>query len=170
MAPIYAFFRPVPDIEYVEGHHSHVFQCAAKSCKQKLRGVRRFLDTSDTKSTSNMHKHARKCWTAEVVVSADKAKHVDEVCATPVKGILDLHSIMTAFERKGEDKVTFLHWQHMKTESRAEIVRWVSESKRPFYIVSNCGFQSLMKTGRPECYIPSPAIGSCDVKKVFANM
>ena len=69
-----------------------------QECKQKSRGVRRFLDTSDTKSTSNMHKHARKCWTAEVVVSADKAKHVDEVCATMVKEILDPQSIMAAFE------------------------------------------------------------------------
>ncbi|KIM71996.1 hypothetical protein PILCRDRAFT_99421 [Piloderma croceum F 1598] len=35
-APIYAFFRPVLIVEYVEGHCCHTFQCAAKSCK--LRG------------------------------------------------------------------------------------------------------------------------------------
>jgi hypothetical protein len=49
----------------------------------------------------------------------------------------------------------------------AEIVRWVSESMRPFSIVKDRGFQSLMKTGRPEYYIPSPETVSRDVKKVF---
>jgi hypothetical protein len=52
----------------------------------------------------------------------------------------------------------------------AEIVRWVSESKRPFNIVNDRGFQSLMKTGRPGYYIPSPKTVSRDVKKVFANV
>jgi hypothetical protein len=44
---------------------------------------------------------------------------------------------MAAFERKGKGKVTFSHRQHTKTESRAEIVRWVTESKWPFNIVSD---------------------------------
>lgn len=51
----------------------------------------------------------------------------------------------------------------------AEIVRWVSESMRPFSIVKDRGFQSLMKTGRPEYYIPSPETVSRDVKKVFVR-
>jgi hypothetical protein len=38
---------------------------------------------------------------------------------------------------------------------RAEIVRWVSESLCPFVIVEDQGFKSLMKTGRPEYYLPS---------------
>ena len=53
---------------------------------------------------------------------------------------------------------------------RAEIVRWVAESKRPFKIVKDRGFQSLMKTGRPEYHIPSPQTVSRDVKKVFARV
>ncbi len=53
---------------------------------------------------------------------------------------------------------------------RAEIVRWVSESKRPFKIVKDCGFQKLMKTGRPEYHIPSPETVSRDVKKVFLHV
>ena len=39
-------------------------------------------------------------------------------------------------------------------DDRAEIVCWVTESKWPFQIVNDCGFQSLMKTGRPEYHIP----------------
>ena len=52
---------------------------------------------------------------------------------------------------------------------RAEIVRWVAESTRPFSIVDDRGFQSLMKTGRPEYYIPSRWTVSRDVKLVFAR-
>lgn len=40
---------------------------------------------------------------------------------------------------------------------------------RPFTIIKDCGFQSLMKTGRPEYYIPSPSTVSRDVKLVFAR-
>jgi hypothetical protein len=116
-----------------------------------------------------MRKHAKTCWGADILASADTAKHVDEVRATTVKGILNPQSITAAFERKGKGKVTFSHRQHTKTESRAEIVRWVAESKRPFKVVSDRGFQSLMKTGRPEYYIPSPTTVSRDVKQVFAN-
>ena len=105
----------------------------------------------------------------EVIASADNAKNVQEVHDTTVKGILDPQSIMAAFKQQGKDKVTFLHRQHTKTELRAEIVRWVVESKRPFNIVSDHGFQKLMKMGRPEYYIPSPATVLCVVKNVFTN-
>ena len=56
-------------------------------------------------------------------------------------------SITAAFERVGKDKVTYSHRQHTRKESQAEIAWWVSESMRPFSIVDDCGFQSLMKTG-----------------------
>jgi hypothetical protein len=82
---------------------------------------------------------------------------------------LNPESITAAFERMGKGKVTYLHRQHTTMELRVEIVRWVAESKRPFKVVSDRGFQSLMKTGRPGYYIPSPATVSRDVKKVFAN-
>ena len=52
---------------------------------------------------------------------------------------------------------------------RSEIVRWVLESLRPFDVVKDRGFQSLMKTGRPEYYLPSPLTVSCDVRLVFAR-
>ena len=55
------------------------------------------------------------------------------------------------------------------TNSSAEIVRWVSENARPFSIVSDRGFKSLMKTGRPEYYLPSPSTVARDVRHVFAR-
>ena len=51
----------------------------------------------------------------------------------------------------------------------AEIVRWVAESKRPFEIVNDRGFQSLMKTGRPGYHIPSADTVSRDTKQVFVQ-
>jgi hypothetical protein len=51
----------------------------------------------------------------------------------------------------------------------AEIVKWVTESMRPFSIVEDKGFQMLMKTGRPSMYIPSRHTVARDVKLVFQN-
>ena len=45
----------------------------------------------------------------------------------------------------------------------------LTEDLHLFKIVSDCGFQSLMKTGHPEYYIPSPSTVSHDVQLVFAN-
>jgi len=56
---------------------------------------------------------------------------------------------------------------NLNIHNSAEIVRWVAESKRPFKIVNDHGFQSLMKTGRLKYYIPSAETISQDVKKVF---
>jgi hypothetical protein len=49
----------------------------------------------------------------------------------------------------------------------AEIVKWVAESMRPFSIVEDDGFKMLMKTGRPDYYIPSRRTVARDVKHVF---
>jgi hypothetical protein len=48
-----------------------------------------------------------------------------------------------------------------------EIVKWVAESLRPFKVVQDKGFQMLMKTGRPEYYLPSPSTVARDVQLVF---
>jgi hypothetical protein len=50
------------------------------------------------------------------------------------------------------------------------MVRWIAESKQPFQIVNDRGFQSLMKTGRPGYRIPSAETISRDVKTVFTRM
>lgn len=76
------------------------------------------MDKGDAKSTSNMRKHAKKCWGDDVVVSADKAANVSEVRRTTVKGHLDPQLITAAFERKGKGKVTYSHRQHTKSEAR----------------------------------------------------
>jgi hypothetical protein len=116
-----------------------------------------------------MRKHAKKCWGADIVALTDKARNANEIRSTTNKGAIDSQSITAAFERKGKGKVKYSHRQHTRAESRAEIVRWVAESQRPIGIVADRGFQCLMKTGRPQCYIPSPTTVSRDIKKVFAS-
>lgn len=48
-------------------------------------------------------------------------------------------------------------------------MKWVAQSLRPFSVVSDPGFLTLMKTGRPGMFIPSPSTVSRDVKMVFAR-
>jgi hypothetical protein len=50
-APIYAFFQPIPGIDYENGQHFHEFTCGAKGCKKK---VQHYLDKKDANSTGNL--------------------------------------------------------------------------------------------------------------------
>ncbi|KAL1739475.1 hypothetical protein HDZ31DRAFT_49335 [Schizophyllum fasciatum] len=45
----------------------------------------------------------------------------------------------------------------------------MAESYRPFSVVDDEGFKRLMKTGRPEHYLPSQSTVSRDLKRVFAR-
>ncbi|KAG2756744.1 hypothetical protein P692DRAFT_20714955, partial [Suillus brevipes Sb2] len=166
VSPVYAFFEPKPRIVEHDGRRAHQFKCCARGCKTM---IRRFLDKKDARSTGNMRKHVKSCWGDDVLQAADQAKDAQEVRTKIVGGILRNGSITASFERKGKGKVTYSHRQHTRTETKAEIVHWVAESLRPFEIVKDRGFQSLMKTGRPEYYLPSPATVSHDVRLVFAR-
>jgi hypothetical protein len=149
-SPVYAFFMPIPCIDHIDGQRVHVFECGARHCKRKGKNgqqVRRYLDTGDATSTSNLHCHAKICWGEPVVESAGQAKDVyaaQDILAKRRDG--PDGSITAAFERVGKEKVTYSHQQHTKSESRsvqipehvpvthnlvfsAEIVRWVSESQ-----------------------------------------
>lgn len=124
----------------------------------------------DSKFTGNIRKHVKKCWGHDVVQAAeDAAKPADKLYDITAKGSLKVSSITAAFKRTGKGKVTYSHRQHTKLEVRVEIVRWVSESMQLFKIVNDYGFQSLVKMGRPEYYIPLPTTVSHDVKKVFVK-
>jgi hypothetical protein len=48
-------------------------------------------------------------------------------------------------------------------------VKWVAKSVRPFSIVEDEGFNVLMKTGRPNHYLPSRHTVARDVKHVFRS-
>ncbi|KIM56128.1 hypothetical protein SCLCIDRAFT_133240, partial [Scleroderma citrinum Foug A] len=141
-APIYAFFEPVPWVIEVEGRPVHVFKCNAHGCKAT---VRCYMDTKDAGSTGNLCRHVKSCWGSEVVSAADDARNADEVRTKMCPGFLKDGSITAAFEQKGKGKVTYSHRPHTCQETK-----------------------SLMRTGRPEYYLPSCSTVSQDVHLVFA--
>ncbi len=48
-------------------------------------------------------------------------------------------------------------------------MRWVAEDLCPFELIGDRGFKCLMKTGRPEYYLPHPSTVSHDVRLVFVQ-
>ena len=164
-SPVYAFFGPKLRIEEKNGRHSHVFRCQGKGCKTT---IHRFLDTKDSRSTGNMHKHVKTCWGLPALEAADSAANADDVHMKIVPGILHDGSITVAFERKGKGKIPSSNRPHTCQEIKAEIVRWVCTYLHPFDIVSDLYFLSIVKTGHPEYYVPSPSTVSWDVRLVFA--
>jgi len=126
VSPIYAFFRPTPSIETVDGRRVHEFECSASHCKghgKNPRIVRRYLDTSDRNSTGNLRKHARVCWGEEILSGADACGDHD----IARKGLdkakkLQDRSITTSFERQGKGKLTFSHRQHTKIQTRFVVI------------------------------------------------
>jgi hypothetical protein len=125
-APIYVFFKPFPSIQYIQSRKAHVFECAAIQCHCRTRFVRRFLDTSDSKSTSNLRRHAKVCWSEEAVQAADGTRDV-RAARDALQNIKTVNgSITAAFQRVGEGKVIYSHRQHTKTESRYAVIVYTS--------------------------------------------
>jgi hypothetical protein len=154
----------------VEGRRTHDFTCAATNCKGRgkdPRLVRRYLDTKDKASTGSLRAHATRCWGKEIVQSASAAKDIASARQALGKAEMRDGSLTAVFERSGKGKITYSHVSHTRDETRAEIVKWVSESMRPLSVVEDDGFRKLMKTGRPEHYIPSRRTVARDVNQVF---
>ncbi|KIK39709.1 hypothetical protein CY34DRAFT_25138 [Suillus luteus UH-Slu-Lm8-n1] len=154
-SPIYVFFEPTLAIEYHDKQRCHVFKCATHGCKHYA------------KSTNNMRKHVKSCWGDAALQAAMDTGNTAAARDGPIKNLLETGSIKSLFEWKGKGKVTYSHRQHTRAETRAEVVCWVSESLRPFEMVNDRGFQKLMKTGRPEYYLPSLSTVAHNVKQVF---
>lgn len=171
-APVYAFFKPTPTIEHVNGHRIHVFECGAGRCLGKGangRFVRRNLSTGDATSTSNLKKHAVLCWGQETVNAAKQAGKAQLAREVIKKKSDNLHdgSIAAEFARVGKGVVTFSTRPPTKLEIRADHARWMAESKRPFNLVKDRGYHRVMKNGHPAHYIPSDRSVARDVRQVF---
>ncbi|RDX54385.1 hypothetical protein OH76DRAFT_1321030, partial [Lentinus brumalis] len=164
-AAVYSFFKPEVEIVRPPGRLAQQFICAKPGCKQK---VLRYIDKKDITSTSNLRGHVKMCWGTEILRAAEAVgKGVDTRPMVEVFGRTG--TITSFFNRTGKGKVTYSIRQMTSKETRAWIVRWVAENKRPFEIVKDRAFLTLMKTGRPEHKIPSPATVSRDVRRVFAK-
>ncbi|KAL1725340.1 hypothetical protein EV714DRAFT_221514, partial [Schizophyllum commune] len=160
-SPIYVFFHAVPEIEQPEYIPLRALLVVSSSNLNKgcSKRIRRYLDTGDKVSTSNMTRHAITCWgkrAVDVAQSYETATAAQESVTTPMKKDGD---IKLSFECKGKGKITYTTRPHTKTEINF----------RPFAVVEDDGFKRLMKTGQPDHYIPSCSTVSRDVKRVFVK-
>jgi hypothetical protein len=80
--------------------------------------VRRYLDTGDAKSTSNLRKHTKICWGEDAVAAADGTRNVQAAREVLGKMVSGNSSITQAFERAAKGTVTYSHRQHTSTEAR----------------------------------------------------
>ncbi len=187
-SPVYAFFLPEVTLEVKNQRKCLVFVCAARGCGQELR---RYLDTGDKSSSSNLYRHAKACWGKETVAEAKGTGDIEGVRNSIAVGLQrngNIHDYFSAGKNVNA-KPTYSHQQMGRRETRCVVhilsssighglskrsasvafVKWMCESLRPFSLAADRGFLELMKTGRPAYYIPSPSTVSRDVKIVFAN-
>lgn len=98
---------------------TYKFKCAATHCKHSSgRIVRRYLDKSDKKSTSNLRRHARNCWGDEIVKNADACGSVNLARGALKNVTLKDGSLTAVFERTGKGKISYSHRQHTRIETR----------------------------------------------------
>ncbi|PBK85577.1 hypothetical protein ARMGADRAFT_941794, partial [Armillaria gallica] len=143
-AAIYAFFGPLPDIEYnSDGHMYHSVRCL--NCPHKITC---YPDTADAGSTGALWCHIWKCWGNEVLAAADAMKDLEKSCDIIEKELmkqkLKNRLIVTMLKRFGSKIILYSTHPHTKMES-------------------------LMRTSHPQHYIPDPTTVSCDTKTMFAR-
>ena len=80
--------------------------------------VRRYLDTGDAKSTSNLRKHMKICWGEDAVAAADGTRNVQAAREVLGKMVSGNSSITQAFKRAAKGTVTYSHRQHTSTEAQ----------------------------------------------------
>ncbi|RDX39995.1 hypothetical protein OH76DRAFT_1366894, partial [Lentinus brumalis] len=153
----YAFFKADVEVVYVDGRRCLEFKCAAKTCRVG-KPVRRFLDTKDAASSGNLFKHARQCWGDEALEQARELGDATRVRSTLVANILRTGAITEYFAPARQGAPTYSNRPYTKLEIRY----------RPFAIATDPGLLRLMKTGRPNIFIPSPRMISRDLKLIFA--
>lgn len=114
-SPIYAFYEPIPSIEYIDSCRCHVFKCAGRGCKFTSR---RYLDTKDKSSTGNLVRHVKVCWGKECWVAANACHTAEEARESVTKPYNISGSITASFSRTGKGKVTYSHRCHTKAKTK----------------------------------------------------
>ncbi|KAJ7734656.1 hypothetical protein B0H16DRAFT_1767193, partial [Mycena metata] len=165
-SPVYGLYNDKVKIGYEGDRKYHLFTCSNKKCRLGKHGlpstVRRYLDSKDHSATGNLINHAKACQNQGYV----SLYSFHQRLLKKKQGTRD-GSIYAAFARIGSRVRSFSSRPHTSQEMRANIVRWVTESNRPVKIVTDLGFETLMKTGRPSTSIPSPRQVFRDVHASF---
>lgn len=76
-------------------------------------------------------------------------------------------SIALAFQKVGQEIITYPTTPPTNLEVRVNHVKWMAKSHRAFAIVDDKGYHRNMKSGRPHQYIPTADTISRDVRYVF---
>jgi hypothetical protein len=79
------------------------------------KGIWQYLNMTDASSTRNIRKHARQCWSVDVVEVACNAKDIDKAREAVVKPLGMNSSITAVFDQKGKGVLTYSK-QHTRTE------------------------------------------------------
>ncbi|KAJ6543180.1 hypothetical protein B0H10DRAFT_1760714, partial [Mycena sp. CBHHK59/15] len=143
--PIYSFFKP-PTLEFDHNDRPyHMFRCASTTCQFNSKGVKDFADTSDSTGTSNLEKHARKCFGEATVDTALQGAK------------LDTHnlSIHAAFGHQNSKPKPAPNRPLTLVELRATLARWFTESNRPMHAIKDRKFAELILNGRMGLSLPS---------------
>lgn len=119
--------------------------------------MRRFLDTADKGSTSNMRKHAKHCWSDDVIKKADESKEeltVDDIRESLAEAKNAQNgSIVAFFDRQGKKKVKYMIRQHTYEEARSVIIQifysiltdnWFTVSNMSVGVLRVCGASKLL--------------------------
>ena len=146
-SPVYSFFKDNIVIKYDKGQHYHFFPCAAHICKAEFGGVRRYQDKKDCQSTSNLKKHAVRCFGEDAVKQAMEGQAIKDTSG----------SVFESFARHGQQPVTVSNWSLTNPEARAHMVKWITESNRPANILTDREFISMLTASRPHITVPSPS-------------
>ncbi|KAJ7825836.1 hypothetical protein B0H14DRAFT_2596296 [Mycena olivaceomarginata] len=153
---VYQFFEPPKLDRDDDGREYQFFKCSAPwGCKHKGKGTTRFQTNkngskvTDKSSTSNLVKHAKKCWGADVVEARMKGcRGAGKGCDHPVQP---------------SDRML------TEAELRAHIVRWVIENHRPLNFVEDREFRLIFSAGRPEFRLPGRCAVSRDLNAAYGR-
>jgi hypothetical protein len=113
---VYAFYEPIPLIEYVKGRKAHTFVCTRTGCNYRCR---RYLDSeSGRASTGNLRRHALSCWKEEVFNRAVKCGNANEARKKVLEPFNVSGTIPASFERKEKGIAAYMARNDLKAEIR----------------------------------------------------
>ncbi|KAF9004430.1 hypothetical protein BDZ89DRAFT_967071, partial [Hymenopellis radicata] len=170
-SPLYGFYEPdVKIIRKDTDRGKDVPHETFKCCKCGTR-VYRNTTTKDKSSTSGLRSHAESCFGVEAVKAARESNDLDATRDLVKKAVKHKQGVLTGLFKSliHKGKEIYSTMPLTNAETRAECVRWCAENYRPFKVVADRAFKKLMRTGRPQTYIPHPTTVSRDTKTLFAK-
>ncbi|KAF7336216.1 Dimer-Tnp-hAT domain-containing protein [Mycena venus] len=163
---VYQFFKLPELLKNNIGREYQYFKCATpKGCKIKGKGTSGYqtnkdgTKASDRASTSNLMKHATKCWGADIVSARLKGVEVQGKDG----------SIFSAFARATEHPIAPSDHTLTEAELKSHIIRWVAENNQPLSIVEDHEFKYILRAGQPEFCLLGCCTVACDLNGAYKH-